>query len=1307
MSSRGLGSSRWRAAYRIVTTAGQPRRPPGEALPPPEPSPAELAWRRRFRAAMVVGLVAMTGATAFVGVRGYLNVGRLIDLSDEVDGSRVRLASIEEVVGRLRAAETAQRGYLLTGRPEYLAPYKVSREGVFTGIDDLIRQYAGRDAERKSLERVRAAATDKFAEMGRTIELHDAGRRDEAIALVRSDAGERLKRDVLALADEVERAERAELALRRRQVAQYADRTPWVLLLLLGGTLVVVFGLYDAVARENRERRKAEAVLRQSEERFRGGFEAAAVGMALVAPEGRILKVNSALCAMLGRDEADLLTSDFQSLTHPADLDADLALVRRALDGEIDTYQMEKRYVHRDGGSVHVILAVSLVRDDAGRPLYFVSQVQDVTPRVLAERKAHEERRFIERIADAVPSILYVYDLADWRNTWSNARLVDILGLTPEQAEGMGPALLPELVHPDDLPRVLAHLGSLEAAADGEIREAEYRMRHADGTWRWLRGRDLVFRRDPAGRASHVLGAAEDVTERRRDQAELARARVQLADAIESLDAGLLMFDADERLVICNRRFRAMYPALAHLMAPGVSYEAIVREAVRIYPPAESDRGLSDEERIAERLDHSRRRKGSSYEAGGGGRWSRIGEFATSECGTVCLVTDITDLKRHEDELRRARDEAQAAARAKAEFLANMSHEIRTPMNGVTGMAELALDTELTPRQREYLVAIKSSADSLLTVINDILDFSKVEAGKLELEVAPFGLRALLDDTLRSFAPPAHEKGLELCGRLDPAAPEVLLGDPHRLRQVLVNLVGNAVKFTEHGEVVVSIDLDPDAPADAATAALAFSVRDTGVGIPADRREAIFAPFEQADSSTTRRYGGTGLGLTISARLVALMGGSIRVEENPGGGSVFRFTARFDRLDEAPAAARAPSGLAGLPVLVVDAHATGRSILAEMLAGWRMVPTAVAGVRLGRRGDPRRPRGGPAVRRGPGRRRARGAGAGRRRVPPDPARLRGPRRRGRSPRAGGRRAAGQAGPAVGAIRRPRGPLRRRPGRGPRRRGRPRARPRGPAAPHPAGGGPPDQPGRRHPHARAARPSPGPRPRRPRGPGGARRRPVRPRPDGPPDARDGRLPGDGRDPRPRGGDARRAPDPDRRPDGARDGRRPRAVPGLRVRRLPLQADPRRRPGADPGRPRRPRPPGRRGGRGLPPGGPVRVVRRRGGDHRRRARLVPRRGPRRPRPDRRRPGLRRPRRRPTGRARREGGLRHRRRRGPGRCLPADRAGPRRRPPARPRRDPRGPGRRLGLRPLRDRGPPRHPGTHPRRDVAAPRPTRGPRP
>jgi two-component system, sensor histidine kinase and response regulator len=440
-----------------------------------------------------------------------------------------------------------------------------------------------------------------------------------------------------------------------------------------------------------------------------------------------------------------------------------------------------------------------------------------------------------------------------------------------------------------------------------------------------------------------LLGIARDVTERRRAECALRERTAYLDALIQNSPAAVVGYDQGGFVRFLNPAFKRLF-----------QYEESEVLGTRLDELVTSSEYLAEAREFTRRIaaGHSvhastrrRRKDGTLVDVEIYGVPLRVEGQLTGAYG---LYRDITEQRRAERALQRAKEAAEAANRAKSEFLAVMSHEIRTPMNGVLGMTELALDTDLDAEQREYLEVVKSSADALLTILNDILDFSKIEAGKLELDILEFDLRSSFGDLLKTLAVRAQEKGLELAYRVEPEVPRRLLGDPGRLRQVLINLVGNAIKFTERGEVVIRVSAESN---NSTNTILRFAVTDTGIGIPPEKLDVVFQPFSQADSSTTRRFGGTGLGLSISARLVEMMGGRIGVESQPGRGSTFHFTARFGLPAELPAqpgekleteAAAEPAELAGLPVLVVDDNATNRRILEEMLSGWQMRPVEAA-----------------------------------------------------------------------------------------------------------------------------------------------------------------------------------------------------------------------------------------------------------------------------------------------------------------------------------------------------------------------------
>jgi PAS domain S-box-containing protein len=575
----------------------------------------------------------------------------------------------------------------------------------------------------------------------------------------------------------------------------------------------------------------------------------------------------------------------------------------------------------------------------------------EVEQRVQVETELRKSRERFELAVRGSRDGLWDWDL-ETNEVYYSPRWKSILGYEDHEISGRLEEWAGRL-HPEERAQVLA-ANYAHIAGSTPHYEYEFRLRHKDGSYRWILSRGVALR-DGQGKAYRMAGSHTDLTERKRIEAALRQANDRLALAVRGSNVAIWENDmaaGDYRagLVYCTNILEQLgYPApegpIDYVTAVAPLHPddlPRVEQALRAYLAGET---------AEYSVEFRARHRDGSY------RWILSRGVAVRDAvgrpvRFVGTRIDITPLKRIEEELRSAKEAAEAASRAKSDFLAHVSHEVRTPLNAILGMNELALDTHLTEQQRKYLTVVQSAAEVLLEVINDLLDFSKIEAGKLDLDRAPFSLRAALNDTLRSLALRAHRKGLELVGRINPDVPDFFLGDTGRLRQVLTNLVGNAIKFTEAGEVVVEVEaLEEDGSSEhgesqdsqAPPSTLLFSVRDTGIGIPREKQQKIFEAFEQADTSTTRRYGGTGLGLSIASRLVGLMGGRITVESEPGHGSAFLFTIRLHRPGLQPdrAVERVPSELHALRVLVLDDNATSRRTLEEWLRGWRTEPTAV------------------------------------------------------------------------------------------------------------------------------------------------------------------------------------------------------------------------------------------------------------------------------------------------------------------------------------------------------------------------------
>ncbi len=661
-----------------------------------------------------------------------------------------------------------------------------------------------------------------------------------------------------------------------------------------------------------------------AEDRYRLVFENSLVGVFTVSEDRRIMEINPRACEIfglqyedaVGRSIADVHVSPahyerfgeavFSQIVEAGVSNVQYPLRRRS--GEIFWAELSGKPINghnRDDGVVWVLVDISRAK--------------------AAEIALREsEERYSLAVAGASDG------LWDWKiptnEIYFSPRWKEIIGFRDDEIPNCFDAWQ-QRVHPQD---VDSAFGAIQAHLRGETEhmEIEFRMRHKDGSWCWILARGKCVR-DATGLPMRMAGSHTDIDARKRVESQLQENRKRLETVFSTVQTGIAIVDHEQRIIVdANEK-------AAEIL--GVELDDLLGHRCSDWFCSDSDPCpfAGPFVPVVNRESALRHRDGHPIPV----LRSVVPLDYPDRSFLLESYVDISELKQAEVALRAAKEVAESAARAKSEFLAKMSHEIRTPMNSIIGMTKLTLDTGLDAEQRENLQIVNASSEALLGLIDDILDFSRIDAGRIELEAIDFDLDHLIEEVLDSFGLRAFEVGIELAYLIDPEVPSRMHGDPGRLRQILVNLIGNALKFTPAGEVVVALSRQPS---DRGEVRVRFAVSDTGIGIPQDKQDLIFDAFAQVDNSTRRRYGGTGLGLSICRQLVALMTGEIGLYSRPGEGSEFWFSLPFKpAVQPAPPVVSSAVDLTGIRCLIVDDTKANRMLLEKTLRGWKCESVAV------------------------------------------------------------------------------------------------------------------------------------------------------------------------------------------------------------------------------------------------------------------------------------------------------------------------------------------------------------------------------
>ncbi len=685
-------------------------------------------------------------------------------------------------------------------------------------------------------------------------------------------------------------------------------------------------------------RKRAEEALRHNEEKYREMIETIQDGYFEIDLTGKYTFVNDVICRQLQYSREELIGSDNRKYQ-------DEENAKKTFQAFLDAYTtgkpvpaLEMDVIRKDGSTQIAEVSISLIRDAGGQPLGFRGISRDITERKQATQALLESEALQRHLMESLPIGLVVVDPRTRMIEHANQTASVMFGAPVDQIVG-------HRCHAFLCP---AQEGACPVCDLGkDVDNSERWMVCADGHHRPVL---KTVRKIKIHGREKLLECFVDISERKQVETALKASEERFRGMVESLPDPYSEINLEGIITFVNEAF---------VHETGYSQDELIGKKFSMLLDEKNARLAK--RGYAEIYKTGRPVKNLELEWISKNGHAVLAEVSVSPIsqadGTVIgfqsIYRDITERRQMEIALSRAKEAAEVASNAKSEFLASMSHEIRTPMNAILGMADLLTETPLDKEQQKFVQIFREAGENLLNIINDILDISKVEAGHIHLEHIPFDLGKLVEQTGDIMSVRAHKKELELACRVAPGVPTKLMGDPTRLRQVLINFIGNAIKFTESGEILLEVKPAHSSAVNAQhhTVDLMFSVKDTGIGIPADKIQNIFERFTQADSSTTRKYGGTGLGLTISKSIVDLMGGTITVESKEGKGSVFSFTAPFAMQTEMTPAedACALVDLTGRRALVIDDNANNRLILREMLTQWG---TVVSSVNSGPRGAP-------------------------------------------------------------------------------------------------------------------------------------------------------------------------------------------------------------------------------------------------------------------------------------------------------------------------------------------------------------------